>query len=56
MENEWLKKKLDRLSVNEKKGLIELDNKGLSVRRQCELVGQTGRTGTMSQYRCEMKQ
>ena len=30
---------LDRLSVDEKKRLIELDNKGLSVRRQCELVG-----------------
>ncbi len=39
VENEWLKKKLDRLSVDEKKRLIELDNKGLSVRRQCEIVG-----------------
>jgi len=27
------------LSVDEKKRLIELDNKGLSVRRQCEIVG-----------------
>ena len=27
------------MSVDEKKGLIEIDNKGLSVRRQCELVG-----------------
>ena len=26
------------MSVDEKKGLIELDNKGLSVRRQCELL------------------
>jgi putative transposase len=39
VENEWLKKKLCRLSVDEKKRLIELDNKGLSVRRQCEIVG-----------------
>lgn len=27
------------MSVEEKRGLIELDNKGLSIRRQCELVG-----------------
>src|SRR3989304_7387926 len=38
VENEWLKKKLDRLSVDEKKKLIESDNKELSVRRQCDLL------------------
>ena len=27
------------MSVDEKRRLIELDNKGLSVRRQCEIVG-----------------
>ena len=38
VENEWLKKKLDRLSVDEKRRLIESDNKELSVRRQCDLL------------------
>ena len=27
------------MSVDEKRGLIESDNKGLSVRKQCEIVG-----------------
>ena len=39
VENEWLKKNIHSLSVDEKRRLIELDNKELSIRRQCELVG-----------------
>lgn len=39
VENEWLKKNLERLGVKEKRGLIEPDNEEISVRRQCELIG-----------------
>lgn len=39
VENEWLKKNLERLGVKEKRGLIESDNREISVRRQCELIG-----------------
>ncbi len=36
VENEWLKKNLHCLSVEEKKKLIESDQDKLSVRKQCE--------------------
>jgi len=39
VENDWLKKKLQPLSVKEKRGLIEPAHVDLSVRRQCEHIG-----------------
>lgn len=38
VENEWLKKNLHCLSVEEKKKLIESDQDKLSVRKQCEAL------------------
>ncbi len=39
VENEWLKKNLYRLSVKKKRRLLEGDHKGLSIRKQCKLLG-----------------
>lgn len=38
MELDWLKKKLARLGVEERRGMIETKHPGLSVKRQCELL------------------
>lgn len=38
VENEWLKKNLYSLSIEEKKKLIEPDHKKLSIRKQCEFL------------------
>ena len=39
VENEWLKKSTQFGALMRKRRLIEFDNKELSIRRQCELVG-----------------
>lgn len=39
IENEWLKKNLHYLRVEEKRCLIDSDQVDLSIRRQCELPG-----------------
>jgi putative transposase len=38
MELDWLKKKLARLGVEERRGMIEAKHPGLGVKRQCELL------------------
>ncbi len=38
VENEWLKKKLYCLSIEERRCLIESGHGKLSIRRQCELL------------------
>ena len=38
VENEWLKKKISAATVEEKKQLVERDNKAIAVARQCELL------------------
>lgn len=38
MELDWLKKKLARLGVEERRGMIKAKHPGLSVKRQCELL------------------
>ena len=38
IELQWLKKNLN-CSVNEKRQIVESDHKGVSVRRQCQLIG-----------------
>ncbi len=38
VENDWLKKKISAASVEEKRRLVEKDNRKVSVARQCELL------------------
>lgn len=39
VERDWLKKKIKSLSLNEKKMLVALDDRDLSLSRQCALIG-----------------
>ena len=39
MDIEWLKKNDEELSVCQKRGLIDPSDMGMSLRRQCELLG-----------------
>ena len=39
MELEWLKKKMERIELEKRKSLLEVETKIFSQRKQCELLG-----------------